>query len=103
VLAPKGVYVLIGAGGPQDGRWIGPFGKVVQGMVLSAFGDQEYGMLLASVTPEDLTYLGELMTARKVVPVIDRRYTSLAEVPDALAYLERGRARGKVIVAPDAS
>lgn len=102
VLAPKGVYVLIGAGGPQDGRWIGPFGKVVQGLVLSTFGDQEYGMLLASVTPEDLAYLGELMTTRKVTPVIDRRYTSLAEVPDALAYLERGRARGKVIIAPDA-
>jgi NADPH:quinone reductase-like Zn-dependent oxidoreductase len=37
------------------------------------------------------------MQAGKVTPVIDRRY-SLSEVPEAIAYLETGRARGKVII-----
>jgi NADPH:quinone reductase-like Zn-dependent oxidoreductase len=41
--------------------------------------------------------LSELMQAGKVTPVIDRRYT-LKEVPDAIRYLETGRARGKVII-----
>ena len=35
----------------------------------------------------------------KVTPVIDRRY-SLAETPEAIRYLETGRARGKVIIVP---
>jgi len=39
----------------------------------------------------------ELMEAGKVTPVIDRRY-ALSEVPEAIAYLEEGHARGKVII-----
>jgi len=37
------------------------------------------------------------MQAGKVTPVIDRRYT-LREVAAAIAYLEEGRARGKVVI-----
>jgi NADPH:quinone reductase-like Zn-dependent oxidoreductase len=43
---------------------------------------------------EDLAFLAELCQAGKVVPVIDRRYP-LSEVPEALRYLEKGRALGK--------
>ena len=39
----------------------------------------------------------ELLETGKVVPVIDRRY-SLSEVPEALRYLEEGRALGKVVI-----
>jgi NADPH:quinone reductase-like Zn-dependent oxidoreductase len=100
VLEPGGANVLIGAGGPQDGRWIGPFGKIVQGLVLSVFVDQKFEMLMASVNTADLGQLAELVKSHEVVPVIDRRYTSLSAVPEAITYLERGRARGKVIVTP---
>ena len=41
--------------------------------------------------------LTELLESGKVVPAIDRRY-ALQEVPDAIRYLETGRARGKVVV-----
>ena len=41
--------------------------------------------------------LSELIQAGKVTPVIDRHYT-LPEVRDAIAYLEEGRARGKVVI-----
>jgi NADPH:quinone reductase-like Zn-dependent oxidoreductase len=37
------------------------------------------------------------MQSGAVTPVIDRRYP-LAQVADAIRYLEEGRARGKVIV-----
>ena len=37
------------------------------------------------------------MQAGKVTPVIDRRY-QLSEIKAAMAYLETGRARGKVVV-----
>ena len=39
----------------------------------------------------------ELLEAEKIVSVIDRRYP-LSEVADALRYLEKGHARGKVII-----
>jgi NADPH:quinone reductase-like Zn-dependent oxidoreductase len=41
--------------------------------------------------------LKELLESGEVTPVIDRRYT-LAEVPEALAYLGKGHARGKIII-----
>ncbi|MDH4136921.1 MAG: NAD(P)-dependent alcohol dehydrogenase, partial [Anaerolineae bacterium] len=45
----------------------------------------------------DLAFMKELLEARKVTPTIDRRY-SLSELPDALRYLEKGHARGKVVI-----
>ena len=41
--------------------------------------------------------LSELIGAGKVRPQIDRRYP-FAELPAAIAYLEQGHARGKVVV-----
>jgi NADPH:quinone reductase-like Zn-dependent oxidoreductase len=37
------------------------------------------------------------MESGKITPVIDRLY-NLNEVPEAIRYLETGRARGKVII-----
>ena len=97
VLTPKGKYVMIGGGGPNDSRWVGPFGRVIATMLLSPFVSQEMGMMMADVSQKDLTILSDLMQAGKVTPVIDRRY-KLSEVPEAIRYLEEGHARGKVVI-----
>jgi NADPH:quinone reductase-like Zn-dependent oxidoreductase len=97
ILNPNGKYVMIGAGGPNDNRWIGPFGGVINMLVLSPFVSQEMGMFMADLNQKDLTTLADLMQSGKVTPVIDRRY-KLSEVPAAIAYLEQGHARGKVII-----
>jgi NADPH:quinone reductase-like Zn-dependent oxidoreductase len=97
VLKPGGKYVLIGGGGPGDGRWIGPMVGPLKAMVLSWFVSQDMGMLLAELNPQDLVLMGDLIQSGKVVPVIDRRY-GLTDVPEAIRYLETGRARGKVII-----
>ena len=55
------------------------------------------GMMLADLNKSDLTFLGDLMQEGKVTPVIDRRYR-LSEAPEAIRYLEEGRARGKVVI-----
>jgi NADPH:quinone reductase-like Zn-dependent oxidoreductase len=47
-----------------------------------------------------MTILADLMHSGKVTPVIDRTY-KLAELPDAIRYLEEGHARGKVIITMD--
>src|SRR6266481_2063097 len=100
VLSPKGKYVLIGGGGPNDSRWIGPFGRIIKTMVLSPFISQKMGMMMADTSQKDLTILAELMQSGKVKPVIDRTY-KLSEVPAAIAHVEEGHARGKVIITID--
>ena len=97
VLEPDGRYVLIGGGGPEAGKWIGPMVKPLQALVTSPFVSQDMGMFLATLTREDMQRLAELMSSGAVTPVIDRRY-ALSEAAAAIRYLEQGRARGKVVV-----
>src|SRR5437773_3961732 len=97
ILTPTGKYVMIGGGGPNDNRWIGPFGRVIYTLLLSPFVSQQMGMMLADANQKDLTILADLMQSGKVKPVIDRTY-KLSEVPAAIAYLEQGHARGKVVI-----
>lgn len=47
---------------------------------------------------DDLAFLAELFEARKVVPVIDRRYP-LSAVPEALRYLKEEPHLGKIVIA----
>jgi NADPH:quinone reductase-like Zn-dependent oxidoreductase len=94
VLNPQGKYVMIGG---ESGRWLDPLPRMVAARVMSRFVSQEMGMMLAHVSKEDLTILGDLMQSGKVTPVIDRRY-QLSEVPAAIRYLEQGHARGKVVI-----
>src|SRR5881409_2044909 len=97
ILNPNRKYVMIGGGGPNDSRWVGPFGRVIKTMVLSPFISQKMGMMMADTSQKDLTILADLMQSGKVKPVIDRTY-KLSEVSAAIAYLEQGHARGKVII-----
>jgi NADPH:quinone reductase-like Zn-dependent oxidoreductase len=97
VLNREGKYVLIGGGGPDDGRWIGPLAGPIKALVLSRFVTQDMGMLLAELNKRDLAILRDLMQEGKLTPVIDRRYR-LSEVAAAIRYLEEGHARGKVVI-----
>ena len=97
ILNPNGKYVMIGGGGPNDSRWIGPFGRVINTMILSPFVSQKMGMMMADPSQKDLAVLAVMMQSGKVKPVIDRTY-KLSEVPEAIRYLEQGHARGKVVI-----
>ena len=66
-------------------------------MGVSLRGGKDIAQVEAHVTTEDLELLSELIEAGTVRPQIDRRYP-FAEIPAAIAYLEQGRARGKVVV-----
>jgi NADPH:quinone reductase-like Zn-dependent oxidoreductase len=96
VLEPDGIVVMVG--GPSDDPWIGPLARPLRAAVLSPFVSQRFAMLMAELNPQDMGVLRDLLAAGKLKPVIDRRYT-LTEVPAAIAYLEEGRARGKVVIA----
>jgi NADPH:quinone reductase-like Zn-dependent oxidoreductase len=63
---------------------------------VSLQGGKDIAQVEAKVTAEDLRLLSELIEAGKVRPQMDRRYP-FPEIPAAIAYLEQGRARGKVV------
>ena len=102
VLEPKGTYIGLGGGGAEEGGFLGPLTGALELFVLSPFVSQHAEFFLASPNKEDMTQLANLMQAGKLTPVIDKRYP-LEETVAALRYLERGHARGKVIVTMDAA
>lgn len=63
-------------------------------------GGQDVSQVTAHVGTKDLQDLAALADAGKLRPVIDRTY-GFAELPKALAHVEEGHARGKVIVEMD--
>jgi NADPH:quinone reductase-like Zn-dependent oxidoreductase len=94
-LTPKGTLVL--SSGESDGHWIGPVGRVIKAILMSPFVGQKMAAFTVKPNGEDLRFIANLIAAGEVTPVIDRTY-SLAEVPDAIRYLEQGHARGKVVI-----
>ena len=87
-LSPEGIYVTT------------EFSPVLAlvGLWRSITGKQKMVPLLATPpNKKDLLFLQELLAAGQVTPVIDRRYP-LAELPDALRYLQKGQARGKLVI-----
>jgi len=95
VLKPKGRYISVG--GPS-GRWmIGAIASTLAMPVLSWFNSRKAVGMLAKMSREDLTIMGDLMKDGKITPVIDKRY-SLSQVHEAIRYLEEGHARGKVVI-----
>jgi NADPH:quinone reductase-like Zn-dependent oxidoreductase len=94
-LAPKGTLVIVG--GEEGGNVTGGFGRQIRALVLSLFVGQRLTMLASKERHTDLEALSPLLENGQVTPVIDRTYT-LAEVPDAMAHLEAGHARGKIAI-----
>ncbi len=95
VVHPRGAIVIVG--GQSDEPFLGPMTQFIEGMMLSPFVSQEIVRFFAQLNQADLEVLAGLARAGKLTSVIDRRY-SMDEAAEAIAYLERGRARGKVIV-----
>jgi NADPH:quinone reductase-like Zn-dependent oxidoreductase len=74
------------------------FTSVAKLLGVSLRGGKDVAQVSAHVTAKDLELLSELIEAGKVRPQIERRYP-FADIPAAIAYLEEGHARGKVVVA----
>ena len=100
VLTPNGKYVMIGGGGANEQGVFGVMLRPLKAMLLSKFVDQQMGVMMADSNQKDLSLLAEMVESGKMKPVIDRTY-KLAEVPEAIGYLEQGHARGKVVIVVD--
>jgi NADPH:quinone reductase-like Zn-dependent oxidoreductase len=92
-LTPQGVCVIAG---------FTSFSRLISHLILGKLtsrvgGKQVLFMGIAKVEKADLTIIKELLESGKVVPVIDRSYP-FSETAEALRYLEKGHAQGKVVI-----
>jgi NADPH:quinone reductase-like Zn-dependent oxidoreductase len=93
VLTPNGRCVMAGA--PKQMRLVTV--RLVNALARSLFARQKFRFFIADLDKNDLTALSALMKDGKVTPAIDRRYP-LAEAANAIAYVEEGHARAKVVI-----
>lgn len=93
VMTPHGRCVMAGA--PNE-LWTVII-RVLKALAWSPFLRQKFTFFIAKLRQDDLAALCELMKTGKVKPVIDRRY-QLSGTGDAIAYVEQGHARAKVVV-----
>jgi len=87
----------VGVGAPNKGRLLGPVTRAVKALLLSRTGRPQVTFFLAKPSRGDLAELRDLLLGGRISPVIDRTYT-LSGAPEAIRYLERGHARGKVVI-----
>lgn len=90
-LLPKGRYIM-------SGGEMGQFYQIMlMGAIVSMMGSRKMSNMLVSPNGEDLAFVSGLIDGGEVVPVIDRVYP-LAEVPDAIRYMEAGHVQGKIAI-----
>jgi NADPH:quinone reductase-like Zn-dependent oxidoreductase len=92
-LKPDGVYVTLG------GTDVPILSAIVVGGLNTLATRKWTGLLLwwKPFNPDDVAALKALIAAGRLRPFIDRRYP-LAEIVDALRWVDDGHARGKVVV-----
>jgi NADPH:quinone reductase-like Zn-dependent oxidoreductase len=90
-LMPGGVCIVLG----------GSMAQILQGLVLgpilSRLDSKRVQNMLARSNHEDLAFIGNLLEAGKLTPVIDRSYP-LPAVAEAINYMIEEHARGKVVI-----
>jgi NADPH:quinone reductase-like Zn-dependent oxidoreductase len=108
ILRPGGI--VVGIGGPPDTDFATQLGKPVL-KPLFTFAARKaraaarkrggrYTFLFMWADGEQLSAITDLIDRGAIRPVVDRTFT-FDEIPDALAYVDTGRAKGKVVIVVD--
>jgi NADPH:quinone reductase-like Zn-dependent oxidoreductase len=90
-LAPGGRFLMTGGTGRQMAE------AILLGGLSSLASGKRLGFVTMKSNREDLEFLRDRLADGSVRSVIDRTFP-LEAVPEALAYLEAGHARGKVVI-----
>jgi NADPH:quinone reductase-like Zn-dependent oxidoreductase len=94
-LRRRGVLVLSSGTG---GKVFGPFGRIIRASLISPFVSQRLRPLVAKRNGDDLAELSRRIDAGEVTPVVDEVFP-LERAAEAVARLESGAVRGKVVIA----
>jgi NADPH:quinone reductase-like Zn-dependent oxidoreductase len=95
IMAPRGIFVPVAARQPIS-NWMVPVPPVLRLMWTRLLGKPVAGFTVERKTA-DLDYLSALIENGQLRPVIDRTYP-LNDVSSAMAELEGGHVRGKLVV-----
>lgn len=99
VLTNRGVYVPVG-GPPAKNVMAAAWNLLVAlfiAGVASRIARRKLKIFIAKANEDDLNLIGEMMSAGKIVPVVDRCFP-FEETPDAMRYLAAGKTCGKVVL-----
>jgi NADPH:quinone reductase-like Zn-dependent oxidoreductase len=97
LLVDGGRYVVVS--GPKANRWVDPLPFLVRARMSFIRANASFHQFTAAANLDDLTFLGELLAAGRLVPQIDR-VVGLDGVADGLAEIGTGHARAKIVVVP---
>ncbi len=92
-LTPNGKCIMAGAPKTLSGA----LSRVFKAWAWSPFLRQKFTFFIAKMKKDDLVTLCDLIQTGKLTPSIDRRYP-LSETAAAIAYVEEGHARAKVVI-----
>ena len=98
VLTPTGTFVQAGdSSGTKAAFGFSLIFGMLKTFAKSRFTKQRMPAFLAKRSKADLIILKGLIESGKLRPIIDRSYP-MAEIAEAVRYLETGHARGKVVI-----
>jgi NADPH:quinone reductase-like Zn-dependent oxidoreductase len=94
-LSPTGVCAIVG---------FTSMGRMVAQSLMAPLVSRKHGRRVVSPSSaepsgDEIRFLAGLLESRAVVPTIDRRYP-LERLAEAMAYVETGHARAKVVITP---
>tara|TARA_R110002124_G_scaffold48484_2_gene143214 strand:+ start:5930 stop:7015 length:1086 start_codon:yes stop_codon:yes gene_type:complete len=95
ILAPGARFV--GVSGPMSNRWVGPVFHLMRMARAFKKSDVTFHQFTAVPTPDDLSYLAELLASGELVPAIER-VVGLDGVVDAIDQIASSHGRGKVAI-----
>ncbi len=94
-LSARGTLVIVG--GENGGKILGGTQWMLKAPLLSLFTSHRVRGVISLANKKDLEVLRDLAEAGKIVPAIDRVHP-LSEVPQAVAYAQAGKAKGKIVI-----
>ncbi len=95
VLGPQGTIVMVTIDKSQ--QWLGPLLQPLAAKLRTLGSRQRVTSFTAQINHDDLSELARMTTSGELRSVIDRVYP-LQEAAEAVRYLGKGHARGKVVV-----
>lgn len=96
MVRPGGTYLVVGGG---TGRSLTGMRRFAAAVVLSPFGRERLRPVFATPKREDLATVLAHVAAGQVRPSVEAAY-ALSDAADAVDYVHRGKARGKVVLVP---